>query len=142
MQFYKPVHFQAYEFLPPEIYEVYGDAGLIAMDARILWTLDSLRNALNAPIIVNTWFNEGDFFQRGLRTDAKLLEATPLSQHRFGRAVDFDIQGMSAEDFRQEVRDQKYSLSLLYVTRIEDGINWVHLDCANTASTEIEFFHA
>jgi hypothetical protein len=148
MRYYKPVHFCPEEFLPPEIYSIYGDGGLIAMDARILWTADALWEAIAADthntikIIINDYKWGGNEKQRGYRTDSALLSKAPLSQHRFGRAIDFIISNMSAQLFRANVKAGKYAQALQYVTRIEDGVEWCHLDCASIAGYEIEFFQS
>lgn len=130
-------HFKAQEFLPPDIYRKMGDAGLIVMDSRILWTMDALREHYGKPININTWFGGGQFTQRGFRTDET---GSTYSQHRFGRACDFDIAGVSAYEFRGHARSGILARALMYVTRIEDDINWCHIDCASIPGTEIVFF--
>lgn len=138
MRYYHPEYFQPYEYLPPDVYNRLGDAGIIVMDARILWTLDQLRKTIGKPILINNWKAGGQYSQRGLRSDAGT--GATYSQHRFGRAVDFDISGVSAQEFRVDVMKNIYAKELTYITRIEDKTSWVHLDCASVPGTEIVFF--
>jgi hypothetical protein len=142
LKFWKPTHFKPQEFLPPGVYNDYGERALyILMDPRILWTMDALRERLNLPIIVNTYHNGGSFTQRGFRTDQTI--GAELSQHRYGRACDFTITGWTSEMFRQTVRTNAKILgdSLQYITRIEDDVSWCHIDVAGILSDQITFFH-
>jgi hypothetical protein len=140
---YIPKHFAAYELLPKDLYTLHGDNGLFLIDDRILWTLDKIREFFNKSITVNNWKSGGQFGQRGYRNDPGT--GAPYSAHRFGRAVDFDIFGMTAEQFRSQVKDGSIKNDILvYITRIEDGVNWIHMDCMGLPKTpeqQIEFFH-
>lgn len=132
MRHYEPVHFKREEYLPSNV------SSLIVMDPRILWTMDQLRGYFAKPILVNNWHTGGKLSQRGFRNDPKL--GAPLSQHRFGRACDFDIAGVTAEEFREAARAGKLDIPLTYITRIEDGVRWCHVDCAPIPGTTIAFF--
>jgi hypothetical protein len=140
---YIPKHFQSYELLPPDVYQKMGDNGLYLIDDRILWTLDQIREYFNKPITINNWKKGGQFSQRGYRNDPNT--GAPLSAHRFGRACDFDISELSSEDFRIKVKAGALNPIIGYITRIEDGVNWIHMDCMGlprTSNQMIEFFHA
>jgi hypothetical protein len=140
---YIPKHFQSYELVPQDIYTQMGDNSLYLIDDRILWTLDQIRELYNVPMIVNTWKNGGEFSQRGYRNDPNT--GAPLSAHRFGRAVDFDISGTTAEDFRTKVKTGDLDSIMIYITRMEEGVNWIHMDCMGLPKQfgqAIEFFHA
>lgn len=139
MRFYSPEFFKPFEYLPPDIYNKYGNAGIIVMDPRILWTLDHLRKSTGKQITVNTWKAGGNLSQRGFRTDPST--GAPLSQHRFGRATDFDISDIPAEEFREEVKKGKFENELSYITRIENNTNWIHLDCAAVPGVDLVFFN-
>jgi hypothetical protein len=47
-----------------------------------------------------------------------------------GQAVDFDIEGMVAEEVRQWLIARKSFLP--YPIRLEEGVSWVHLDIQDT----------
>lgn len=138
MRYYIPSHFKVQELVPQSVYMDLGQGGLMLLDARILWTIDAIRDAYSVPVIVNNWGDGGPFDQRGFRTfvDPK----TRYSPHRFGRAVDLDIEGVTAEQFRGTVKAGGLKKELMYVTRIEDGVTWVHLDNVNTGIDGITFF--
>jgi hypothetical protein len=137
MRFYSPTFFKPYEYLPKDVYEKMGDSGIILMDARILWTIDAIRKTVNLPITINNWKSGGPFSQRGFRNDDT---GAVYSQHRFGRAVDMDIHGMTADEFRNKIKAGQINTELTYITRIEEGVNWIHLDCASVPGTEMVFF--
>ena len=138
---YKLKHFLVQELIPPDLYKDRGDVALIAMDDRILITIDRLREHFSLPITINNWHDirvAKPFTQRGYRNDTGV--GAPLSQHRFGRAVDMDISGVTAAAFRQMVKDGRLGgpgvkdSPLEFITRIEETnnkmpIGWIHADC-------------
>ena len=136
--FYQPKHFTVPELIPPNLYAARGDAAIIVMDERILITLNRLREIFNVPITVNNWKDGGPFQQRGFRNDPGT--GALLSQHRYGRAADFDIQGLTAAAVRQMVKDGKLGAPgkvgspMEFITRLEETnngvpITWNHADC-------------
>jgi hypothetical protein len=141
MKSYKPHYFKIEEFLPPDLYNQYGERGLeLFMDCRILWTMDAIRDHFGVPITVNNYHLGGQFQQRGFRNDPNV--GAKLSQHRFGRACDFDIQGVSADEFRGQALSGKLDGLLTQITRIENSVSWCHIDCAGIDSDKIVFFNA
>ena len=139
--YYIPRYFTLEELVPQDVFHALGDRAWILLDGRILWTLDALRETLDVPLVVNNWKAGGNFQQRGFRTVA--IDAR-YSQHMCGRATDFDIQGNNAEAFRNQVRLGYFAKELRYITRIEDGVNWIHIDCADIerrGNKAIHFFN-
>lgn len=136
---YTSKYFMPFELLPPSLYAKYGSAALTVMDDRILYTLDELRDYFRKPITVNNWHEGGPFQQRGFRDDPDTGAA--LSQHRFGRAADFDVKGVTANEVRDLMRKHSLDEQLEHITRCEDGVSWVHIDCANTDGDGIVFFN-
>jgi hypothetical protein len=119
------------------------------MDARILWTLDALAERFpDYRLVVNDYEEGGVRRQSGFRSDDKV--GVSLSQHKFGRAVDFVIlplvpkitPALTANRFREMAKRGELDRELQYITRIEDKVNWVHLDCASIPGTEIHYFRA
>lgn len=139
---YIPIYFKASELVSNLTYELYKEDSLYLMDDRILWTLDSLKKYFKVPITVNNWKTGGQFSQRGYRDDVNT--GAKFSAHRYGRAADFNVQGITSEQFRQMVRDGKLDIQLKYINRIEDKVNWVHLDCIGLPRSQgqkIEFIN-
>jgi hypothetical protein len=68
--------------------------------------------------------------QRGLRCNICALvkgRATVyLSQHVFGNAWDFDVDGMTAEQARQEIKKKAHLFP--GQIRLEKDKTWVHID--------------
>ena len=75
---------------------------------------------------VNNWHEGGPFSQRGFRDDP--ATGSTFSQHRFGRALDFDVVGMAADEVRSWILNHVKELP--FITRMERDVNWVHIDCA------------
>ena len=130
---YKPKHFKAHEYVPPEVFKKRGDKAFELIDVRILITMDKLREMLGRPITINNYNWGGDRSQSGLRTlrfygSVDKLESS-FSQHKYGRAVDFLVKGMNAVDVRKFIVDNKEHFP--YITFMETDISWVHIDCRN-----------
>jgi hypothetical protein len=153
IRYYIPRFFEPREVLPPELFDPSkpDEINLIVMDHRILWTIDMLAQSPelkrpagrdHCPITCNNYATGGRFTERGFRT--KIDPSTPRSQHYSGRAVDIDIWGITAVDFRAMVRAGHFKTELQYVTRIEDTkggvpIDWIHLDVGAWPGQDIHF---
>ena len=129
---YLPRHFKPTEYLPQSWIDQYDGMAPLAMDERILISIDSLRDFFGVPITINN-YSKGLSY-RGLRTPI-CPQYKPNSQHSFGRAIDFDVQGMDAENVRQTILKNQSKFPL--ISRMEIGTEWVHIDCANTGSSLI-----
>jgi hypothetical protein len=129
-----PKYLKLYEVLPRDTYYSLEASGKLdtwgwrLFDPRILWTADRLRT-LYGKMLCNTWFWEGQHQFRGWRPGDARVGAT-YSQHKFGRALDlvFDI---SVYDIRRDIKANKWPVMFQYITCIEDGVGWLHIDCRN-----------
>ena len=129
----KAKHFKIQELVSERVYNEYGQYAWNFFDPRLIETIDWIRGLFNKPVYANDWYRGGHLQQRGLRENLspivreKTLEGTLyLSGHTMGRALDFDVEGMTAEEVRRiliRVADQ-----LPYPIRIEKDVNWVHVD--------------
>lgn len=129
----KSEYFELYELVSPEVYKKYGERAWVFIDPRLIDNLDWLRKELGVPITVNSWFWEGAFEQRGLRENTSSIVKGKtakgviyLSGHVLGMAADFDVEGMEAMDVRLWIIKNKRRLP--HPIRLEDGVNWVHMD--------------
>lgn len=126
-EIYKPNHFDLRELVPPDAYKALGDNAWILLDQRIVETLELIRLKFGKPMTVNNWHTGGSFSQRGFRSSSDV--GAPYSQHRFGRAVDFDIKGMTSEEFRADLKKNPNDPAYKYITACELKVNWCHVDC-------------
>ena len=130
---YNLKHFKIQELVSPEIFNQRGNKAVELIDPRLLETMDTLREELGRPITANNWIYGGVFTQRGLRdrsfykTDKAYQDS--LSQHKFGRACDFDVKGLSAKQVNQFIIDNKDKFP--YISFIEVDCNWTHIDVRN-----------
>jgi len=94
------------------------------------------REGLHKPMTINNWKWGGSFSQRGLRHNRSSMvqkkTSIYLSAHMFGKAVDFDVQGMSAVEVREWiVENEDLFPCKIRLERNLKGkpISWVHLCC-------------
>jgi hypothetical protein len=129
------------EFIPKEIWDYfvtkYGDGklGMRYINPKIIAFMEWVRSTFGVPVTINNWHKglppEQTFDGRCLRLPSD--SAYKLSSdHNYSMAVDFDVQGMLAEDVRQAFIN-KYSTDFLRLgaTSMEKGTNWVHVGFAD-----------
>lgn len=133
-QSYIPKYFQLYELMPPELYtydmmvsEAARERAFAQyFDEKLLITIDIIRGEIiKAPLICNTWFQDGNRSNCGLRSEGCTVGALK-SQHKLGKAVDLICNKYTAEQMRQMIKENEHLLP--YPVRIEDGVNWLHVD--------------
>ena len=141
-------YFGVKELVGPEVYRKHGESSWKFICPMLQETLLILRKNIDKPITVNNWSFGGMFTQRGLRTNISAMVLNKnylyLSAHMFGKAVDFDVKGMTV----QEVHDWVVKNADLfpYQIRIERNmkgklINWNHWDVIQDESKpKIYFF--
>jgi hypothetical protein len=139
-------YFELNEVVCPEVYHKYGDFAWNFFDSRLLITMEALRQRLNKPITVNNWKDGGEFSQRGFRcVQCHLMISTFqtgelfVDPHTTGKAWDFDVQGLVAEEVRQYIIKNKNLWP--YQLRLEDNVSWVHLDIYNNGADKVVLFN-
>lgn len=130
---FKLKHFKAHEFVDEVIYKKRGDASIELMDKEILEAIDFIREDLDLPVTINNWFWGGKYDGRGYRWDNKKLhpEYSNTSQHS-GKAIDFNVRGMSAEQVNNWIIENRNHPKLRAVRFIEMGKSWTHIDSRPT----------
>jgi len=125
-------HFKLYELVDKETYETYGEDAWNLFHPDALLMLDDLRDFFNVPVTVNNWHSGGQFQFRGYRPPSYMPGITPGSMHRVGKAFDFDVKDHSASAARKMiiVASKEGNPLVERVTRMEEGVNWVHADIA------------
>ena len=132
LDYYKPKHFITQEFVDKNTYSIRGEDSINNIDTRMLITMDRIREYFDKPITINNWKWGGDRSWSGLRTkDSKNF--SQYSQHTFGRAIDFVMKGISAQEVRDEIKSHQDNKAFEFITRMEefDGMQWIHIDCKN-----------
>ncbi len=133
-------YFSLRELVDEPTYKKYGDFAWNFFDTALLETLFVLRDKiLKVPMTINTWMTGGKFDERGLRTNLSSIirgktdkNKLSMSAHSTGKGVDFDAKGMSAEEVRHMI--QAKASQLPHPIRLEDCVNWVHVDIYNDGS--------
>lgn len=127
---YTPTHFITEEFVDPDTFAVRGKDSLGCMDVRMLITADAIREYFNKSMTINNWKWGGNRKWSGLRT-TKSPDYITYSQHTFGRAIDFIMKDISAQEIRDEIKSHQDHPAFRFITAIEDfpEMNWCHVDC-------------
>jgi len=130
----KPQYFALHELVCKHVLDKYGEQAWQFLDPRLIITIDWIRKQLNKPIEINNYHWGGKDTQSGLRCNiCNLVKSKTdkgqvyMSAHNEGQAVDFSVEGMTAE----AVRNWLVTQDLPYPIRLEAGVTWVHLDCRN-----------
>lgn len=130
-------HFRTEEFVPPDVFHALGARSLLVMDRRILKTVTALRENLDRPVTINNWVFGGNIRWAGFR-NSKCTTGAFYSQHKFGRAVDCRVEKMTPDEVRRYILNNRSHFP--YVTAMEDGVPWVHLDCRALEGDDIFIF--
>lgn len=121
-------YFNIKELVCNHVYNTFGEKAWMFLSTQLLHTILILRTQIiNLPMIVNT----SNLKQRGLRCNmcplVKSKTKCYLSSHTTGNGIDFTCNAKSAEEIRQIIKANQDKLP--YKIRLEEGVNWVHLDC-------------
>ncbi len=128
-------YFCVEELVDKTVFDKYGESAWKFIDETLIETLLILRENISRPMTINNWKWGGNFSQRGLRHNMSPLVKNKtrlyLSAHIFGKAVDFDVQGMTAVEVREWIVKNEHLFP--YKIRLERNmkgkpISWVHLD--------------
>jgi hypothetical protein len=123
------------EFVDQTVFSKYGVRAWRFFDRRLLDNVLWIRMNLGMSMTINNWKWNGQFSQRGLRTNISPLvkgkSGLYLSAHLRGGAIDFDAKEMTAQEVRDWLVDNADGLP--HKTRVEETlngkkINWVHID--------------
>jgi hypothetical protein len=133
------------ELIDPVTYSARGARSIELMDMRIILGLQFLRNVIGKPITVNTWHKGGNLRLRGFRPEGTRTGAK-WSQHKFGRALDFNVAGMTTQEVHAVImQHQKTLIERGWITTIEDARDtptWIHIDCRITGENVIRVVRA
>lgn len=119
--------FQVRELVCPHVFSKWGERSWQFLDTAYLHNLLVIRrDILQLPMVCN----HDDAEQRGLRCNrcalVKEKKAAYLSSHILGKAGDFTVKGLTAQDARSRIRNMQHLLP--YPLRMEGGVSWLHID--------------
>lgn len=136
---YVPKHLIIQEIVPRDLYDMFKDpAQLFALfDEQVLMGADWLRNRYGT-MTCNNWHLGGEFKWSGFRTTESPYYSQG-SMHSVGKALDLKFSKISAEEIRADLRKLEY---VPHITRIEDGVSWLHIDTKPTNNNKLHFFKA
>ena len=137
MNYYKPRYFKPQELVPQSVYNVLKDDSIRLFDARMLYTIDCLREYFAVPLMINDWLYGGVMQYRGFRPNGCSVGAA-FSMHRFGGALDLSSKYITAKEMRLKILE--CSRLFPYITRMEDEVDWLHIDNANVENKGILLF--
>lgn len=120
-------YFQVSELVCPHTHSKWGERSWQFLDTAYLENLLVIRrDILQAPMVCN----HGAQLQRGLRCNRCELvsqkDAVYLSSHVLGKAGDFTVKGMTAQEARQRIKDNAHLLP--HPLRMEADVSWLHFD--------------
>ena len=119
--------FQVRELVCSHVFSKWGERSWQFLSTDYLHNLLVIRrDILQMPMVCNHDGAE----QRGLRCNmckmVKEKKAAYLSSHILGRAGDFSVQGLTAQEARSRIRAMQNLLP--YPIRMEKGVSWLHID--------------
>lgn len=134
-------YFSIRDLVCDHVFNNFGERAWQFLDTELLHTILVVRiDILKTPMFVN-YPNSGRD-ERGLRCNlcSIVMQKTKqkksyLSAHVNGAGVDFDAKGLTAEQTRQKIKDNKDLLP--YPIRLEKNVSWVHIDIYDYCNGQI-----
>lgn len=126
------------ELVPRATYNKFGAKSTWFIDPDIVEFLKFIRKRFDMPIYINNWHWGGAMQYRGYRPPWCKVGASK-SQHKSKDAVDFNMRGVTPDEIRADILNNKFDY-LPYITTIEHGDfakTWVHVDKRWTNTNEI-----
>lgn len=120
-------YFDAEELVCDHTFKKWGEQSWNFLDTDFLHALLVVRrDILKKPM----WCNGNAKKQRGLRCNRCQMvrdkSSVYLSAHTLGKAGDFTVTGMTAEQARQKIKENAHLLPC--PVRLERGVSWLHMD--------------
>jgi hypothetical protein len=131
-------YFKIQEFVPVKVYEKFGDKAWWFIDPKIVQIADAIREHFGKSMMINY----AGLQYRGFRDDSfyENKRSGLFSQHRFGRAIDFNIKDISTQEVYAEILKNEQKFLSLGLTTMEDVAftpTWCHVDCRHTGLNKI-----
>lgn len=123
-------NFRAEEFLPPEIFSSYGESSIWFIDKRTVDLAQFVRDFFQRSVTINNWHSGGSFKERGFRVPESKT-GQRLSQHKYCRAVDFTVAGISPSEVKSTILHNSAKFLAVGMTTMESENytpTWTHID--------------
>jgi hypothetical protein len=128
MELYSPDHFRLQEFIPEVVFNLRGNKAWELLNPALIYTWDELRKRTGHSCSLNNWHSGGNRNWQGLRIPDYYGGKFSTSQHPLGNAGDGYVHRMTVEEVIHFIVEEKKKGSFQYLTGIELGVTWVHLD--------------
>ena len=130
-----PESFKLYELLPKAQFQLWWPRHREnlwhAFGFELPWTLQQIRNGYGGKrMYINNWWWGGSSELRGWRPMDCPIGAIS-STHKFFRAVDFTMDGISAEQIRLDIKCNPDVPMFKHIRRVEEDVSWMHIDFGN-----------
>ena len=119
--------FRLEELVDRQSFKDFGEGCWAFFPQESLYMLHGIREYFSVPVTVNNWLSGGPFQYRGYRGPSCGIGAIS-SYHKGGRAFDFDVKDMTAEEVRTEIKMHQDDPLLLLIQRMENKVTWCHVD--------------
>lgn len=123
-------YFMLHEVVPRSTLYTWGSRCKEFLDPRIPDGLEVIREIVGQPVYINNWAWGGNKQYRGLRPFNSSVGAS-MSQHKFGRAIDFNVRGVHPDEVRKILQAHHKELRKHGWTTLEHGgfaKTWIHID--------------
>lgn len=132
-------YFQVRELVCDHTFSKWGERSWQFLDTDWLHCLLIIRrDILQAPMVCNT----DEARQRGLRCNRCELvrgkDSVYLSSHILGKAGDFTVKGMTAQEARTRIKNNAHLLPC--PIRMEGGVNWLHFDVLPQYGLDVKIY--
>lgn len=127
------------EFVPPNVYESFGNKSIWFIDIRVVHICQFLRDYFDKELTINDWNWGGSYINSGFRLENTTIGVS-MSQHKYGRAADIKIQGISIPEIKSVIESNYIELRRLGLTtleKIERTPTWLHFDVRYTGISSI-----
>jgi len=139
--YYKCIHFRLEELVPKPVFDKLGEKCWWLFDSRLLYTADCIWEFFNTikktPIICNDYLWGGSHQYRGFRPSDCDIGAE-FSGHKRGSVLDSVSPVFSAKFMREKIIENNRLFP--YISRIEDDVDWLHVETTNVPGNSIILF--
>lgn len=126
-------YFRVEEFVCKHVYNRFKEQSWQFLDEKLLDVVVFIREGLGLPMYINNWVWGGNKDERGLRCNVCDIVKTKtmknevyMSAHPFGKAVDFNVKGMTVQEVRDWLWEHRNELP--HPIRVEKDVTWNHVD--------------